>query len=104
MIIRFENLYLEKLFQSKPVSGKPRYSNEVVQKFKKKVLLLQAANNTAELRVVRSLNLEALKGNLKGFYSIRVDLSYRLIITIDKDETITVDEIITVYDLNNHYQ
>jgi proteic killer suppression protein len=104
MTINFANVYLEKLFQGKHVSGKPKYSSGVVLKFKKKVLLLQNANNTQELRSFRSLNFEALKGNLKGFYSVRVDLSYRLIFTVDKDEKITIEEIITIHDLSNHYQ
>jgi toxin HigB-1 len=104
MNIHFANAYLEKFFQDKLISGKPKYSKEVILKFKKKILVLQGASNTTELRSFKSLNFEALKGDLKGFYSVRVDLSYRLIFTIDKHEKITIEEVITIHDLNNHYQ
>lgn len=104
MIIQFQNAYLEKLFQDKPVSGKPRYSNDVIIKFKKTILKLQAADSISELRSFKGLNFEALKGNLKGYYSVRVDQSYRIILTADKTEGIIITQILTVFDLNNHYQ
>lgn len=104
MIIQFKNVYLEKLFQDKPVSGKPKYSNEVILKFKKTILILQFVDNVTHLRSFRSLNFEALKGKLKGFYSVRVDRSYRIILTVDKEEGIIIKDVLTVHDLNNHYQ
>lgn len=55
------------------------------------------------LRNLRSMNFEALKGELKGLYSVGVDYRYRLVFSIEKD-TITVAEIIIVEDLSNHYQ
>ena len=104
MIVQFNNAYLEKLFEGKPVSGKPRYSSEVITKFKKTVLKLAYADNLREIKLQKGLNFETLKGNLKGFSSVRVDYSHRLILTIDKDETVTINEIITIHDLTNHYQ
>ncbi|MBY0477985.1 MAG: type II toxin-antitoxin system RelE/ParE family toxin [Chitinophagaceae bacterium] len=104
MIIQFKNAYLEKLFENKPVSGKPKYNTEVVLKFKKTVLWLKSANSIREIRSFKGLNFEALKGKLKGFLSVRVDRSYRLILTIDEEAGIVIKEVITVHDLNNHYQ
>lgn len=104
MNIRFKNAYLENLFENKPVSGKPKYNNEVVLKFKKTVLRLRSVNNLRELRSFKGLNFEALKGNLKGFHSVRVDKSYRLILTVDQEGEITIKEVLTIHDLNNHYQ
>ena len=43
MIIKFNNHYLEKLFENRPVTGKPKYANDVIRKFKKAVLKLQFA-------------------------------------------------------------
>jgi len=57
-----------------------------------------------DIKAQRGLNFEALKGDLKGFYSVRVDYSYRLILALDKDNVLTVSEIITIHDLTNHYQ
>lgn len=104
MIVQFKNTYLEKLFQGKTVPGKPKYSSDVIAKFKKTILKLQYADNIRELKSQRGLNYEALKGDYKGYYSVRVDLSYRLILTVDKDDKLAITEILSVYDLTNHYQ
>lgn len=104
MIVQFNNAYLEKLFQGKQLSGKPRYSSEVILKFKKTILKLQMAGNLRELRSFKGLNFEALKGGLKGYYSVRVDRGYRLILTVDKEDGIVITEVLTVQDMNNHYQ
>ena len=104
MIVQFKNAYLEKLFEGKVVSGKPRYSGEVITKFKKTVLKLKMADSIGEIKTQKGLNFEGLKGDLKGFYSVRVDYSYRLILTVDKDETIRIAEVLTIHDLTNHYQ
>jgi proteic killer suppression protein len=102
MEIHFNNAYLEKLYAGLPVSGKPKYNEEVIEKFRKKVIIILNADSTAELRQIRSLNFEALKGDKKGLYSIRVDLKYRLEFLIEK-EKITLREIIFIEDLSNHY-
>lgn len=103
MHIKFNNTYLEKLFDGLQVSGKPRYSDEVIIKFRKKVVTLHQVENSAALRHLKSLNFEALKGDKKGLYSIRVDLKYRLEFYIEKDE-IALQEIVLIEDLSNHYR
>lgn len=103
MEVHFRNAYLEKLYAGWPVSGKPRYSEEVIEKFRKKVVLLKNLESTSELRQFRSLNFEALKGDKKGLFSIRVDQKYRLEFTIEKNR-VTLLEIIYIEDLSNHYR
>ena len=103
MIISFNNDYLQRLFENKSVIGKPRYSADVIEKFKKTVLKLQYADNSKELRKFRGLNFEALKGDLRGFYSVRVDLKYRLIFSIEEN-SIVLSEIIIIEDLSKHYE
>lgn len=104
MILQFKNAYLEKLFEGKPISGKPRYSSEVVTKFKKTILKLKYADSIKELKAHKGLDFEALKGDWKGYFSVRVDYNYRLILTVDNDETIKVAGILTIHYLTNHYQ
>ncbi len=104
MIVRFNNSYLQKLFEDSPVTGKPKYNSDVVMKFKKTILKLQLADEIRDIKVQRGLNFEALKGKLKGYYSVRVDYSYRLILTLDKEGILNVSDVITVVDLTNHYQ
>lgn len=103
MVIKFNDAYLEKLYSGKPVKGKPVFSNEVVIQFKKTILKLEQVDNTAQLRQFRSLNFEALKGNKKGLYSVRVNKQYRLEFKIE-NEHITLVEIILIEELSKHYE
>jgi plasmid maintenance system killer protein len=50
------------------------------------------------------LNFESLRGNYKGYFSVRVDKGYRLILSVDKAGTVNISEVLSVHDLNNHYQ
>jgi len=104
MIIRFNNDYLQNIYEDKPVIGKPFYGTDVIEKFKKTVLKLQFASNTNVLRKFRGLNFEALKGKLSGYYSVRVDRKYRLIFSIEKDNSIAISEIIVIEELSKHYE
>ena len=103
MNVKFKNTYLEKLYQGKAVPGKPKYGSDVVAKFKKTILRLKNADSLREIKSQRGLNFEALKGNYKGHYSVRVDNSYRLIVTLEKDKDLKVMDVMLVNDLSNHY-
>ena len=103
MIIQFNNAYLQKIFEGKQVVGKPKYSRDVILKFKKSVLMLMNTGSIKELRNFRGLNFEALRGDFKGYYSVRVDLQYRLILSVEKG-SIVVTDILVVEDLTKHYQ
>lgn len=103
MLVKFNNSYLEKIFTGSSVVGKPKYSSGVILKFKKTILMLQYVENLIELKKFRGLNFEALKGEYKGYYSVRVDIQYRLILSVQKDE-IFIKDILIVEDLSNHYQ
>ncbi len=103
MIIVFNNPYLQKIYEGKDPGGKPKYNKDIILKFKKTVLMLQNIDNNIELRKFKGLNFEALKGNYKGFFSVRVDLQYRLILKMEKELTLSVDLLI-IKDLTNHYQ
>jgi toxin HigB-1 len=102
MVVKINDAYLEKLFEGK-VAGKPRYSNEVINKYIKTVMMLQNADSIIEIRALRGLNFEALSGKMKGLYSVRVDQKYRLLFSIIKDEMV-VEGIISIESLSNHYQ
>ena len=103
MIVEFNNAYLQKIYEGKPTVGKPKYNQGVVLKFKKTVLMLQNTESIKELRKFRGLNFEALKGDYKGYYSVRVDLHYRLILSVEKGSVVITDVLI-IEDLTNHYQ
>lgn len=103
MIVEFNNGYLQKIFEGKQVAGKSKYSQDVILKYKKTVLMLQNTESIRELRKFRGLNFEALKGDYKGYYSVRVDLQYRLILSVEKGSVVITDVLI-IEDLTNHYQ
>ena len=103
MIVEFKNAYLQKIFEGKQTAGKPRYSQDVILKFKKTVLILQNTESIKELRKFRGLNFETLKGDYKGYYSVRVDLQYRLILSVEKN-SVMITDVLIIEDLTNHYQ
>lgn len=100
MLVKFNNDYLESLYQGKEPKKKPLYNEEVVLQFKKKVQILQMAESTQELRNFKSLRFKPLKGDKKGLFSIRINQAYRLEFKVIDEETI---EIILIEDLSNHY-
>jgi toxin HigB-1 len=103
MIVKFNNDYLEKLFTGNPLKGKPKYSDDVVTKFKKVIIILKNVESSVELAKFRGLNFEALKGDKKGIYSIRVDYAYRLMFTL-KNDIIQLEEIAIIKELSKHYK
>ncbi len=103
MLVKFNDHYLESLYEGNPVKGKPRYSQQVIKKFIQKINILKNVENSANLNQFRGLNFEELKGDKKGVYSIRVDLSYRLEFLLENN-IIMLTEIVIIEDLTNHYQ
>ena len=103
MQIRFNDQYLEKIYSNQAVKGKPIFSEQVILQFKKTVLKIKYAESTIELRQQKGLHFEALKGDKKGLYSIRVNKQYRLEFKIEND-IITLVEIILIEHLSKHYE
>ena len=103
MQVRFNNSYLEKVYAGLPVSGKPKYNNGVIEKFKKVVRIIKNVENSVSLKQFRSLNFEALKGDKRGLYSVRVDIKYRLEFRIGKDK-ISFTELALIEKLSKHYE
>ena len=102
MIIQIENKALSDIYQDID-KGKSKYSAEVKKTFRKTIKMLKNADNIAQIKKIRGLNFDALKGELKGKYSVRVDLKYRIILRVEKDK-ILVEDILVIEDLTNHYQ
>ena len=103
MVVQFNNAYLQKIFEGKEVAGKPKYSQDVILKFKKTVLMLKNAESITELRKFKGLNFEALKGDFKGYFSVRVDLHYRLILSVEKG-LVMITDVLIIEEMTKHYQ
>ncbi|MGV3767710.1 MAG: type II toxin-antitoxin system RelE/ParE family toxin [Chitinophagaceae bacterium] len=104
MQVQIADDYLRKLFEGKTVSGKPRFNKEVIVRFKKTILKMVLADNIHDIMAQKGLNFEALSGNLNGYYSVRINAQYRLLLTLDQNEKIHLTEVITVKELTNHYK
>lgn len=103
MQIRFNNDYLENLYHDLQVKGKPKYPSEVIKKYRQVIVRLETVPNVLFLYQYKGLNFEALSGKLNGFYSLRINDQYRLIISIDNDRML-LEDILIVEDLSKHYE
>ena len=72
---RFKNEETEKIWDGLPVR---RLDKAVRKQANRRLQLLMAATLMEDLKIPPSNMLEALKGNRKGQYSIRVNNQYRL--------------------------
>ncbi|CCH57616.1 proteic killer suppression protein (plasmid) [Fibrisoma limi BUZ 3] len=102
MLVTFNNDYLEKLYHKQKVPGKPRYDQSVVDIFIRRIDQFIAADNSGELRQLKSLHFEALKGDKQGLYSVRINRQYRTEFRLSYDQ-VELIEIVTIEDLSNHY-
>jgi toxin HigB-1 len=99
MTIVFNDPYLKALFENNDNLGKPKYSNDVVKKYIKTVLLISLAESIIDLYRFKGLHFEKLSN---GLHSVRVDQKYRLEFSVEKDK-IEIKDIILIEALSNHY-
>ena len=76
MIGSFRDTATEKIFYSKkPVKG---ISSELHRAAKKKLMILNSAETLDDLKVPPGNRLEPLRGDRKGYHSIRVNDQWRI--------------------------
>jgi len=103
MRVIIEDEYLKALFVNGHSVGKPRFNKEIEEKFIKRVIQIEQAANTNDLRALKSLHFEKLSGNLADKYSVRINDAFRIILRIEKDGNNIRVEIIYIEELSNHY-
>jgi toxin HigB-1 len=79
MLISFANQLAEDLFYDKKTRETRRFPNELRRIARRKLLYLHEAANLSDLKVPPGNRLEALKGDLRGYYSIRINDQWRLV-------------------------
>ena len=79
MIVSFGDLATEDLYHNRPTTRARRWPAEIVAPALLKMDLLNAAAAIIDLRSPPGNRLEALKGDLSGNYSIRVNERWRLV-------------------------
>lgn len=78
MIVSFGDRATEDLYHNRPTSRARRFPQDVVGLALVKLDMLNGSAAILDLRSPPGNRLEALKGDLKGFYSIRVNDQWRL--------------------------
>lgn len=76
MIISFGEKQTEQIWTGQRVKGLP---NEVQEVGRRKLRMLNNAVDLTDLRIPPANRLEKLSGNLKAFYSIRINDQWRII-------------------------
>ena len=76
MIVEFSCKETEKVWNGEITR---KWSSQVVKVALRKLFMLHAAHNLEDLRIPPSNRLHALKGDLKGFYSISINMQWRII-------------------------
>ena len=76
MIVSFGDKQTKKIWEGERVKG---FSTEIQEIARRKLRMLNNSQDLNDLMIPPSNRLEKLKGNLKGFYSIRINNQWRII-------------------------
>ena len=105
MNISFNNRLLIDLYEGNKIKDKQFQSNpNLVKQFVKTVNKLKSVEKVEQLFQYAGLNYEKLKGNFKGYSSVRINNQYRLIF-----EEVTGEEepfqivLFKLEEISNHY-
>lgn len=79
MIASFADHTTEDIYHGEDTKAARRISRDLRERIQMKLDVLNAAANLRDLQVPPSNRLEKLRGDLSGFYSVRVNQQYRLI-------------------------
>ncbi len=79
MITSFGDRRTEDLFHGRATSRTRRLPNDILELATRKLDMLNAATSVLDLRSPPNNRLERLRGDLQGFYSIRINNQWRII-------------------------
>ena len=104
MIVEFEEEYLRYLYTKGECSDKKHcYRIDIIKRYKRGIDYLKWASRKEDLFRINSLNLEALKGNKVGRFSIKVNDQYRIEFTMRETDEEPILTICNIVELSNHY-
>jgi len=88
MIVDFGNSETEKIWEGE---FSKKYPNEIQNVVRRKLRMINNAFNLQDLRIPPANRLEKLKGDLDGYYSIRVNDQWRIIFQWDSNSAYEVE-------------
>ena len=90
MIVSFGSRDTEKIWEGKRVKHIP---TDIQQIGRRKLRMLNNSQNITDLRIPPSNHLEKLSGNLKSYYSIRINNQWRIIFKWESNHSLEVEII-----------
>ena len=105
MIVTFVEKYLQELYtEGRTNDKKHRFQPQIIAKYVKVVNLMKQQGNVLGLVKYGSLHYEKLRGDKKGYSSVRVNDQYRIEFTEAVEEGRQIATICNITDLSNHYK
>lgn len=104
MIVVFEKTYLKELYEKGKTSDKKhRFQPDIVRRYVDRINYLKKAAGKEELYPIKSLHFEALKGDKKGLFSIKVNNQYRIEFYMTENMEDSILTVCNITELSNHY-
>ena len=104
MFVTFEENYLKELYERGRCSDKKhRFQPQIVKIYQKRISTLESVETPEKLYQFNSLHFEALRGDKRGMYSIRVNDQYRIEFTLNPYSEEPLVIICNIVELSNHY-
>ncbi len=88
MIISFGSKETKKIWEGERVKG---FSTDLQEMTRRKLRMLNNSQTTIDLQIPPSNRVEKLKGNLKDYYSIRINDQWRIIFKWDNGNALDVE-------------
>ena len=79
MIVSFADVTTADIFHGRDTKAARKLPRTLWRRIQQKLDLLNACTTIEDLRVPPANHLEKLKGDLAGFYSVRVNQQYRIV-------------------------
>ncbi len=105
MIVVFEKEYLRDLYEKGHTKDKKyRFQPDIVRRYKRCISLMRDVPDLLSLAKYKGLNLEKLRGDKLGLFSIRVNNQYRIEFEIHKIKNELYTTICNIIELSKHYE
>lgn len=96
MDIIFEDDSLRKLEEDPAYDA--GFDRSIVKSYRMRIQYIRAAENEKAFYSMKSLHYEKLKGNLEGFYSMRLNKQWRLVFKYNKGESGKLVVVVSIVD------
>lgn len=105
MTVIFEKTYLKELYENGKTSDKKhRFQPNIVKRYKDRINYLIKASSKEELYPIKSLHFEALHGDKKNLFSVKVNDQYRIEFSLTENIEEPILTVCNIVELSNHYE